>query len=360
LLAVAGSVGWAARDRAAQEEAGARQAQEALTAARAFFGENRLDLARQKLAKAQALLGAHHVAPGSLTGAIETLEAELVRFEQFFALIDQAHQAEIPSPVEVALAGQSTGGTAAVLSRKPGQEREPAKAVPFLRKALALYEALGRKDWSTALGRGALGRDQVEQIRRTAYEELLWLADDLLARRVDHVSGEQLPAPAAARQALAYLDQAAAAHQPTTAFISLRARCRGALGDKEGAAADAQLARATPPTLALDHFLLGQAALDAKDKDVAIREFEEALGLEPTHYWSLMKLGQAFNQLGDGPADYAAAVAVYTGCIMKRPGYAPAYLFRGAGHIKLNQHERSVQDCSKAIAMDPKNARSWF
>jgi serine/threonine protein kinase len=74
---LAGGVGWVARDRAASEEAGALQAQEALTAARTFFVENRLDLARQKLAKAQALLAAHHVAPGSLAGEIETLEAEL-------------------------------------------------------------------------------------------------------------------------------------------------------------------------------------------------------------------------------------------------------------------------------------------
>jgi hypothetical protein len=325
LAGIAGGVGWAARDRVASEEVGARQAQEALTAARTFFGENRLDLARQKLVEAQALLGAHHIASGSLAGKIETLEAELIRFEQFFTLIDQAHQAEITSPAEVAVADQSSGGTAPVLSRKSGQKREPAKAVPFLLKALALYEALGRNDWSTALEQGALGRHQVEQIRRTAYEELLWLADDILARREDHVSGEQLSAPAAARQTLAYLDKAGAGHEPTTALFSLRARCRGALGDKEAADADSQLARATPPSLALDHDLLGQAALDVKDKDIAVREFEEALRLEPAHYWSLMKLGQSFNDLGEGPADFAAAVAVYTSCIMKRPDFAPAY-----------------------------------
>jgi hypothetical protein len=73
-------------------------------------------------------------------------------FDQFFAWIDQAHQAEIPSPAEVALAGQTAGGTAAVPSRKPGGEREPAKAVPFLRQALALYEAASRS------GRALQGR----------------------------------------------------------------------------------------------------------------------------------------------------------------------------------------------------------
>jgi tetratricopeptide (TPR) repeat protein len=359
LGSMAGGVGWVARDRAASEEAGARQAQEALTAARTFFGENRLDLARRKLAEARALLGAHHVVPGSLAGEIERLEAELVRFEQFFTWIDQAHQAEIPSPTEVALADQGTGGTVAVLSRKPGQEREPAKAVPFLRKALVLYETMGQKDWSAALEPAALGRDQVEQIRRAVYEELLWLGDDILVRREDHVSGKLLSAAAAAWQALAYLEKAAAAHQPTTAYFSLRARCRGALGDKEAADADAQLARATLPTLALDHFLLGQAALDTKDKDDAVRAFEEALRLEPTHYWSLMRLGQSFTDLGEGPADFEAAVAVYTGCIMKRPDYAPAYRYRARALAKLKQHEKSVQDLSKAIELDPREALAW-
>src|SRR5262249_29515768 len=147
--------------------------------------------------------------------------------------------------------------------------------------------------------------------------------------------------------------------EPTTAFVSLRARCRGAVGDKEAADADAQLARATAPTLALDHFLLGQVALDARDKEVAVREFEEALRLEATHYWSMMRLGQSFIDLGEGPADFAAAVLVCTGCIMKRPDYAPAYRYRAIAHWYLEQREKSVQDFSKAIALDPKEARSW-
>jgi tetratricopeptide (TPR) repeat protein len=356
---LAGGVGWAARDRAARQEAGARQAEEAVTAARAFFGENRLDGARRKLAEARALLAAHHVALGSLAGEIGALEAELARFEQFFALIDQARQAEIASPAEVAPPGESTDGTTSVLSRKLGQEREPARAVPFLRKALALYKVLGQKDWSAALGRGALGRDQVEQVRRAAYEELLWLADDILARREDHVSGERLSAPAAARQALAYLDRTEAAHRPTRGYFWLRARSRRALGDKEAVAGDARLFRATPPTLALDHFLVGQTALDARRKAIAVLEFEEALRLEPTHYWSMMKLGQSFNDLGEGPADFAAAVAVYTGCIMKRPDHALAYRHRAQAHANLKQYEKSVQDYSKAIALDPKDMLAW-
>jgi serine/threonine protein kinase len=80
LAGIAGSVGWVA-DRAASEEAGARQAQDALAYAGIFFEENRLDLAHQKLAEAQALLRVHHVTPGSLARDIKRLEAKLVRFE---------------------------------------------------------------------------------------------------------------------------------------------------------------------------------------------------------------------------------------------------------------------------------------
>jgi serine/threonine protein kinase/tetratricopeptide (TPR) repeat protein len=359
LAGIAGSVGWAARDRAASKEAGSRQAQEALTAARAFFGENRLELARQNLAEARALLGAHHVAPGSLAGEIETLEAELVRFEQFFALIDQAHQAEIPSLAEIAVADRSSAGTAAVRSSKPGHLREPGKAVPFLRKALAIYGALGQEDWSTALEQGTLGRQQVEQIRRTAYEELLWLAEDILGRREDHQSGQKLSPESAARRALAYLAKAETPHLPTYAFYRLRARCRRDLGEQGAAAADQELARKTPRMMALDHYLLGRQAFYAGDRAGAISAFEVALRLEPTHYWSMLWLGYCLSALAKGPEDFRAAALAFTGCIMHRPKNASAYFQRAYAYKQLKRYEEALADYSKAIELAPEYLQAW-
>src|SRR5205823_14480256 len=107
------------------------------------------------------------------------------------------------------------------------------------------YGVLETDDWSSTLGRGLLGSPQVEQIRRLAYEGLLWLATDMVDRRQEHQSGRKLSPEAAARQALVYLGKAEGAHRPTQAFYPLRARCRKAVGQEAAAQVDAELAVTT-------------------------------------------------------------------------------------------------------------------
>ena len=51
------------------------------------------------------------------------------------------------------------------------------------------FDVLERDDWRTRLERGLLKKDQVEEVRRLGYEQLLWLADDVLRRRQDHARG---------------------------------------------------------------------------------------------------------------------------------------------------------------------------
>src|SRR5262249_3920578 len=151
-----------------------------------------------------------------------------------------------------------------------------------------------------------------------AYEELLWLADDVIRRRQDHRSGRTLSPEEAARQALGYLGKAEIAHPPTRALYALRARCRKDLGDEAAGRADTKLAAETPATMALDHFLRGQAAYDAGQLREGVQAFEAAQWLEPTHYWSLMWLGYCLCDLGRGPEDFAGTARVFTGCILKQ------------------------------------------
>jgi hypothetical protein len=61
---------------------------------------------------------------------------------------------------------------------------------------------MGQDDWSVRLEGSLLGPVQVTRVRRTAYEELLWLAADVVTRRVDHRSGQALSPPQAAREGL--------------------------------------------------------------------------------------------------------------------------------------------------------------
>jgi tetratricopeptide (TPR) repeat protein len=369
-----GSIGWAWHSRAAREkEESARQAEivhhteESLSAVRALLAENNLTQVRQKLAEANAHLGKDRTVYPELAAQIEAFEAELNRFEKYLGLVDRAHQAEISPSRELVSLKDSSHGVAG-----HAWERTPAKAVPILLDALALYDLLERDEGPNLEG-VLLGQFQVEQIRRTAYEELLWLADDVLGRRQGHRSGRTLSEKAAATQALDYLHKAEVVQRPTRAFFALRGRCHELLGEGEAARADVERADKTPPTTALDHYLQGLAAFAAgrralaikdneavaKYKNLAIDQFEAALGLEPTHYWSLMRLGYCLASLGQTREDLFAASTVFTGCISKRPGHAHAYQCRADVYHRLGRDVAALADCSRAIDLDAQHLLAW-
>jgi tetratricopeptide (TPR) repeat protein len=200
----------------------------------------------------------------------------------------------------------------------------------------------------------------------------VWLAEDILNRQEDHRSGSKLSPEAAARQSLGYLDRAKGAHVPTRAFYLLRVRCRKTLGETAACEADERLASKTPPTLALDHYLIGQAAFEAGISygmgdlgrarqliNEAMGAFEAALLQEPTHYWSLLMLGHCLNDLSERSEDFAGAARVFTGCILKRPDHAHAYWCRGTCYYKLGQLEKAVADFSRAVEIDSTLEEAW-
>jgi tetratricopeptide (TPR) repeat protein len=112
--------------------------------------------------------------------------------------------------------------------------------------------------------------------------------------------------------------------------------------------------------MALDHFMAGEAAFVQKNKAKSIKEFEAALRLEAGHYWSLMWLGYCLSDLGMGPADYNAAAVAYTGCILKRPGYAHAHYCRANTYVKLGRFEEALADYCRAIDLGARRPAVWF
>jgi eukaryotic-like serine/threonine-protein kinase len=366
LTVMAATIGWAVRDRAARQaendeaEISRRaivesQVRDSLNMTRTLIGENKLAAAREKLAQATAQLGNDGSALGNLAAEVEAGTAEVDKFQRFLDRIDQAHQAETAPLLEAAVgADGSPSGTGTPALVKIG-ERRPAAAVPFLLEALQLYGIPGRDDWTSTLEGGLLGKQQVEQIHHLAYEELLWLADDVLGRQQEHRSGQKLSPEAAARQALVYLGKAESARRPTQAFFALRASCHRALREEAAAQADTEAAAKAPPAMALDHVLRGQVAYDAKQLAEGVQAFEAALRLEPTHYWSMMKLGYCWCDHGRGPEDFARAVTAFTGCILKRPDHAHAYYSRAVACSRLGRDEEALDDFSKAIELDPKH-----
>jgi tetratricopeptide (TPR) repeat protein len=370
LTVMAVSIGWAVRDRVARLEEGARaelarraeverQVRASWTAARALLGENNVPAARQKLAEGRVQLGNDRLALDSLAREIEAGEADLNRFQEFLDLLNRAHDAET-APVLEAMVAIDGDRSTAVTPPTPGTwGRRPAAAVPFLVQALGRYEILERDDWTTTLEGGFLSRDQAQQIRRHAYEELLWLAHDLIIRQQGHRSGEDLSPQAAAQQALVYLGKAETAQHPTQGLHALRARCHKALGQQAAFQAERQRADQTPPTLAVDHYLRGLDAFEARQLAAGVQAFEAALRLEPTHYWSLMRLGECWSHFSRGPEDWVVAAGIFTGCILKRPNHANAYSNRAWAYLQLRRSAEGLADSSRAIELDPNDKYAW-
>jgi tetratricopeptide (TPR) repeat protein/serine/threonine protein kinase len=373
LAVMAASIGWAVRDRL-EREAERRRVEStrrqqvadkvggSWNLARALLAENRIAAALQKLVEAQTQLGNDQSALADLAPQVESGLADLRRLDRFLDLIDRAQEVET-APVREAASG--TGGflgRAGLPARAPFPGRRPARAVPLVLQALDCFAILERDDCSAFLGAGLQGSQQVEQVRRAAYEQLLWLADDVVKRQEEHRSGERLSPQAAATAALRYVKQAENAHPPTRAFYALRAGCYKALGETDAYEADRQRAEKVAPTLALDDHLRGVAAFDAGKYEEAAKAFESALLREPTHYWSLMRLGYSLFRLGldhDDRGAIALAVTSFTGCILRRPEHGMAYACRGQSFSTLGRYDQAVADLSRALELDPNDDFSW-
>jgi tetratricopeptide (TPR) repeat protein/tRNA A-37 threonylcarbamoyl transferase component Bud32 len=370
LTVAAASIGWAVRDRAAREAEIQREeiarrveveskARDLMGTARTLIAENKLAAARQKLAEARTLLENDRSALADLADEVEAGAADLDRFQHFLDQIDRAHQAETAPVLASRVVGDGPPAGKGSADSPGTSGRRPGEAVPFLLQALGRYKILERDDWKTTLEGGLLRSGQVDHLRRLVYEELLWLADDLMTRQQGHRSKSKLSPQEAARAALGYLGKAETAHHATQALYLLRARCHRVLEQGKAARADQRLAQKTAPRLALDHYLRGQAAYDAKELAAGVAAFEAALRLEPTHYWSLMRLGYCWSDLGGGPEDFKVAVGIFSGCILKRPDHAHPWFCRALTWNRLHRYEDAVTDYSRAIELDPKFADAW-
>jgi tetratricopeptide (TPR) repeat protein/serine/threonine protein kinase len=359
IVSLGGTAGWFLRDRAARQGEVAQRTRASLDRARVFIAERRLSPARQELAEAKGRLGKDCTRLPELARELEAVEeelqavdADLTRFQTFLNLVDRAHEAEFPRAVAPVMQVDA-GSRTPPIRRQAQVGREPAQAIPYLLRALSCYGALEYEDWSARLERGLLEPEQVLQVRRTAYEELLWLARDVVDRKVDHRSGKPLSPLGAAREGLAYLRQAEGAAPRTSAFLGIRGLCHKAHGEEALAHQDEMLAQRTPRTGALDHYLAAVAAYNARNKTEAVRHFEAALRLEPTHYWSLLNLGTVLCNLGDEQQDFVTAVAVYTGCILKRPDHAYAYFSRAIAYDKLGRTNEAEAEYRQALQLRP-------
>jgi Tfp pilus assembly protein PilF len=221
-----------------------------------------------------------------------------------------------------------------------------AEGAQVCEETLALYGVLGREDWQEQPAWRRLAPDERRRLAESTRELLQLLA----WARCRSAPGSL----EAVRQALALLDCAAAVEGlPTSPALGTeRARYLEALGDGAGARRAREEANGQRPAGAQDHYLVatayahrdGQAGLKR-----AVVELNEALRLNPRHYWALVQRGICREELGD----LTLAAADFSTCIGLRPELAWAHFNRGYVLGRAGKRAEAAEDFTAALACDP-------
>ena len=104
------------------------------------------------------------------------------------------------------------------------------------------------------------------------------------------------------------------------------------------------------------YFLRGNACYDLGLYDLAIANYDKAIGLKPTLVDAYNNRGVAKDELGQ----HFAAISDYDKAIQLKPDEAKAYNNRGAVKDELGQHFAAISDYDKAIHLKPDEAKVYY
>jgi tetratricopeptide (TPR) repeat protein len=152
------------------------------------------------------------------------------------------------------------------------------------------------------------------------------------------------------RRALATLEQARQLRQRTKAYHLRRARYLELLDDNS-AAKEREEASRCPAAGALDHFLVGDDLNRQGKLLAAIREFEEALRVQPDHFWARYFLAVCYMRLPQ-PASRSARDCL-TACLVKQPDFSWLYVLRGFAHGQLGLYMAAEEDFQQTLKHKP-------
>ena len=96
----------------------------------------------------------------------------------------------------------------------------------------------------------------------------------------------------------------------------------------------------------------GEAFINRGEWDAAIREYNEAIRLNPNYAEAYGSRGLAYwvNR------DYDRAIEDCTEAIRLNPNYAEAYNYRGNAYSRKNDYDRAIADYNEAIRLNPNDA----
>jgi eukaryotic-like serine/threonine-protein kinase len=217
-----------------------------------------------------------------------------------------------------------------------------AQGIAACEQTLALYGVLTSDQWQENESWRRLASVEREE---NARELLLLLARGRVQQTPDD--------PRTLRGALRLLDKAEALRRlpPTPALWEDRADYLDRLGAKEQAHAARGKAKSLKPATARDYCLLAASLVrrDGVHTRQAIEALEEALALNPKHYWAYVQRGVLRMQRGENAlaaADFGSAVGLW-------PEYALGYFNLGCALLRAGQPDDAVAQFTLALEREP-------
>ncbi len=244
-------------------------------------------------------------------------------------------------------------------------------------QTLDLYDILKRDDWQAAPAWTRLEEQDRQRLAPDARELLLLLA----WTHVRSATGQK----AGIERALALIDraEAIAGLPPSRALWLDRATFLERAGEHGRAEAARRRAAEIPAVTAGDHYLLATAYArqgGSANLKQAVSELDQALALNPRHYWSCLQRGICYHELGENTlavGDFGACIGLWPdfawgyfnrACILQQtgkqaeaiadysaalecdPGFVLAYLNRGLAHLELKEPRQALADFDQAAA----------
>jgi tetratricopeptide (TPR) repeat protein len=225
-----------------------------------------------------------------------------------------------------------------------GQEANVQEARDAARLALARYHVTLDSCEAPECG-PFLKAEQRKELVPACFELLLSWAE-ATARPLPGTAEQP---QAQARQALRILDRAAALGLQTRALHLRRARYLAVVGDREGVRREEDLAHKLPLSGAVDHFLVGLEKYRLGELVPARDHLEEALKLQPDHFWAGYALGMCHLR----QRHWEAAKVALSGCLALQPDFSWSYLLRGYAYGELGEYDQARADFARAETLHP-------
>ena len=99
------------------------------------------------------------------------------------------------------------------------------------------------------------------------------------------------------------------------------------------------------------HYHRGLKWFFESNYDKAIKDFDEAIRLDPKHSRAYYSRGNAWDKKGE----YDKAIQDYNEAIRLNPKYADAYYSRGIAWKANGEYDKAIKDFNEAIRLNPKD-----